>query len=175
MTMLEQPKEKHPQAAHDFDSPIELRSNPVPRYFAFLFYGLILWAVLFLAYYLFSGWSSQEEFRQDLDAHRQQVQAQQAAGGSAGVAAVAADPEKLRASAAKLYAENCLACHGAAGEGGIGPALAAAEYSYGNDPASVQSSIADGRPGGMPAFGNQFSAEQVAALASYIRSLNPAR
>lgn len=54
-----------------FDGIKESHKNP-PLYFTILFYGLILWGVLFSAYYLFSGWSSSAEFQQKMDNHRSQ-------------------------------------------------------------------------------------------------------
>ncbi|MBE0599086.1 MAG: c-type cytochrome [Desulfuromonadales bacterium] len=164
MAMLDRHEKKHQQATHDFDGLIEIRANPVPRYFALLFYGLIVWAVLFMGYYLLSGWSSEAEFAGKMEAHRQQI-SQNVPGASQG-APVAAAVSPARAE--ELYASHCAVCHGSQGEGGIGPSLTATDYQFGREPAAVQASIADGRPGGMPAFGNQLSAGEVAALGSYI-------
>lgn len=49
--------------AEKFDSIRENRETPPPVYFNILFYGLIIWGILFSAYYLFSGWSSHGEFQ----------------------------------------------------------------------------------------------------------------
>ena len=54
-----------------FDGIRENKENKPPSYFNLLFYGLIIWGVLFMAYYLLSGWSSQSEFREKMDAHQQ--------------------------------------------------------------------------------------------------------
>lgn len=160
-------------ARREAGSDLEAGANPVPRYFVVLFAGLAIWAVLFIAYFLLSGWSSGTEFAQKMAAHRQQVEAGKPGPGNAATAAV--DPEALRAEGDKLFAENCSACHGDVGEGGIGPALTAPEYKYGRDLAAVKTSIAGGRPGGMPAFGNQLSAAQIEALASHIQALGSGR
>ena len=55
--------EKHDGIKENKENP------PPPMYFNVLFYGLIVWAVAFMAYYLLSGWSSQEEFQQKMTAH----------------------------------------------------------------------------------------------------------
>ena len=60
--MLEHHEHKHP--VHDFDGITENRVNSPPVYFSVLFYGLILWGVLFIAYFLLSGWSSEGEFQE---------------------------------------------------------------------------------------------------------------
>jgi cytochrome c oxidase cbb3-type subunit 3 len=157
-------------AAGGTGGELETGDNPIPGYFLFLFVGLLIWGVLFIGYFLLSGWSSEGEFEQKMVAHRQQAEGGKPVPGGAAPAA-AVDPEKLRAEAEKLYAANCAACHGAAGEGGIGPALKAPQYKYGKEPAAVQASIAKGQPGGMPAFGNQLTAAQVEALANYVTGL----
>ena len=46
--------------------------QPAPLYFNVLFYGLIIWAVIFMAYYLFSGWSSHQEFQEKMQSYRQE-------------------------------------------------------------------------------------------------------
>lgn len=54
-----------------FDGIRENKENNPPSYFNILFYGLIIWGVLFMGYYLLSGWSSHGEFQEKMDAHQQ--------------------------------------------------------------------------------------------------------
>jgi cytochrome c oxidase cbb3-type subunit 3 len=161
MSMLE--KHEHQNPTHDFDGIVENREQRPPTYFTVLFYGLVLWGTVFMAYFLLSGWSSDAEFRQKMAGHQAQV-AQQ--GGSA--PATAAPPQ---VDAGKLFAEHCAGCHGPAGKGGIGPDLTAAGYRFGRAPADVAASIRNGRPSGMPAFGNQLSGEQIDALTGFVLAL----
>ena len=56
---------------HDFDG-IKESGQPAPLYFNVLFYGLIIWGVLYAGYYLFSGWSSQQEYQEKMEAYQQQ-------------------------------------------------------------------------------------------------------
>jgi cytochrome c oxidase cbb3-type subunit 3 len=65
---------------------------------------------------------------------------------------------------------NCYGCHGRGG-GGSGPALMDDHWLYGSDPASVYTSISEGRPNGMPSFGSQLRPQQVWQLTAYVRSL----
>ncbi len=51
----------------------ENRENPPPAYFNILFYGLIAWAVVFLGYFLLSGWSSQSEFEEKMNTHQETI------------------------------------------------------------------------------------------------------
>lgn len=56
-----------------FDGIREDRARKPPVYFNILFYGLIIWGVLFSAYFLLSGWSSHEEYQKKMDAHQEKV------------------------------------------------------------------------------------------------------
>jgi cytochrome c oxidase cbb3-type subunit III len=177
MAMLEEHEHKH--AVHNFDGIIENRVTGPPTYFSVLFFGLVFWAVIFAAYYLLSGWSSQAEFAQKMAAHQQQV-AQQGGGKPLGGApAATAKPEKKSgedqvAAGKQLFAQNCAACHGADATGGIGPDLTAKTFKFGRSDDAITTTIKGGRPGGMPAFGNQLSTDQIAALAAFIESLGEA-
>jgi len=63
----------HSDENESFDGIRENRGNKPPAYFNLLFYGLILWGVIFMSYYLLSGWSSDAEFQEKMSTHREQV------------------------------------------------------------------------------------------------------
>jgi cytochrome c oxidase cbb3-type subunit 3 len=72
----------------------------------------------------------------------------------------------------RLYtAFNCNGCH-AQGGGGIGPALMDARWIYGYAPDQIYSSISQGRPNGMPAFGRRVPTPQIWQLVAYVQSLS---
>ncbi len=54
-----------------FDGIREDKERKPPAYFNILFYGLIIWGVIFMGYYLFSGWSSHDEFQEKMNAHQE--------------------------------------------------------------------------------------------------------
>jgi cytochrome c oxidase cbb3-type subunit 3 len=64
---------------------------------------------------------------------------------------------------------NCAGCH-AAGGGGSGPALMDDVWIYGGDAEAIYTSIAQGRPNGMPAFGGRLTNDEIWQLAAYVRS-----
>ena len=69
---------------------------------------------------------------------------------------------------AQIYVSaGCVGCHGANGEGGVGPALAG--NANVDDATDVLNRIIHGG-GIMPAFGDQLSDEEIAAVATYIRN-----
>lgn len=163
--MLEKHTHHHP--TRDFDGITDNRASKIPWYFSALFIGLIVWGVGYMGYFLFSGWSQEAEFEQQMDAyeaaHRQPE--------TAAAAVAAPSREELLAKGAALYAKRCRACHGAEGKGGVGPDLTQAGYHYGRDLETVTASIRGGRPGGMPAFGDQLSGGEIDALATFVLSL----
>lgn len=74
-----------------------------------------------------------------------------------------------------LYAENCAACHGEDGQGGIGPALNSRDLLTSTIDKAFFGLIGIGIPGtSMPAwgqvFGGPFTDEQLSHLVAYIRS-----
>jgi cytochrome c oxidase cbb3-type subunit 3 len=72
----------------------------------------------------------------------------------------------------RLYlAYNCNGCH-AQGGGGIGPALMDAKWVYGSAPDQIYSTIAQGRPNGMPAFGRHVPGQQIWQIVAYVQTLS---
>ncbi len=72
----------------------------------------------------------------------------------------------------RLYtAFNCNGCH-AQGGGGIGPALMDANWIYGSAPDQIYSTIAQGRPNGMPSFARQVPTQQIWQLVAYVQALS---
>jgi cytochrome c oxidase cbb3-type subunit 3 len=66
---------------------------------------------------------------------------------------------------------NCNDCHGMGG-GGMGPALMDDVWIYGSEPQAIFTSIVEGRPNGMPAFGGKVADQQVWQLVAYVRTLS---
>ena len=77
-------------------------------------------------------------------------------------------------SGSSLFKRSCVTCHGNEGNGfgsRRGPSLKRQEYTYGRTREAVMQSIRNGRPKGMPAYGNFFTEEQLEALTSYVLTL----
>ena len=70
----------HSDQNEPFDGIKESGKNP-PPYFNLLFYGLIIWGVIFMGYYLLSGWSSHNEFQEKMTAHQEQTSQKTQSGG----------------------------------------------------------------------------------------------
>jgi cytochrome c oxidase cbb3-type subunit 3 len=153
------------------DGIVEDREKAPPVYFNVLFYGLIIWAVAFMSFYLLSGWSSDAELKEKMAIHKGESPVQQeAAAPTPAPAAVQAPAEVVAADGQTLFKKHCAGCHGANGKGAFGPDLSG-EYNYGKTTMAVQESIAFGRPKNMPGFEQKLSQEEIDALTEFILSL----
>ena len=65
---------------------------------------------------------------------------------------------------------GCIFCHGGDGSGGIGPRLAGKVVVKYPDPADQIAVVTNGRRG-MPSFATKLSAEEIAAVVEYTRTM----
>lgn len=71
-----------------------------------------------------------------------------------------------------LYTQmNCVGCH-AHGGGGMGPPLMDEQWRYGGRIDQIATTIAEGRPNGMPSWRGKLTEGQIWDLAAYVRSLS---
>ena len=80
------------------------------------------------------------------------------------------ETEALNSEGAELFKKHCEVCHGAGGTGNIGPDLTDSTWKYGSSDEEIFSSISNGRPGGMPNWGNQLNKNSIRELITFIRS-----
>ncbi len=66
---------------------------------------------------------------------------------------------------------NCVGCH-AHGGGAIGPALMDDEWRYGGRIDQIATTIAEGRPNGMPSWRGKLTDDQIWKVAAYVRTLS---
>jgi len=66
---------------------------------------------------------------------------------------------------------NCSGCHSNGG-GGMAPALMDNEWIYGDRLEQIHQTLVEGRPNGMPAWGNKIPDAQLWELAAYVRSMS---
>jgi cbb3-type cytochrome c oxidase subunit III len=82
--------------------------------------------------------------------------------------AAAGSPVSVQVGAS-IFAQNCAACHGARGAGGIGPALAGNPHVNVADPTMMLATIVRGR-NQMPSWRGQLAASDIAAVATFVRA-----
>ncbi|MFQ5577232.1 MAG: c-type cytochrome [Anaerolineae bacterium] len=90
----------------------------------------------------------------------------------------AADKLAAETAGRDLYAQNCTACHGQNGEGGVGPALNSRDLLKMTPDETLFNLVSSGIPGTiMPAwgqtFGGPFTDEQVNRMVAFIRAWEP--
>lgn len=158
---------------HEYDGIKYRDEKGSPGVFRIFFIVLIVWAVCYMGYYLFSGWSSQNEadaVKKTRDSQKQTAHKAVEAT-AAGTAGGGHKVEAYVAAGKKLYGSLCAACHGEGAKGGVGPDLTVSKYKYGKGRLDISRSISDGRPDGMPPFSSQVDSEQIESLVEFILTL----
>lgn len=84
------------------------------------------------------------------------------------------DPAAIQEGKRLFGAMNCVYCHGPQASGLMGPSLNQPGWRYGGTPAQLYNSIHDGRPKGMPAWGERLPPQQIWQLVAYLESLGGA-
>ena len=164
---------------HTWDEDLKERNSPLPRWWIWMFLITLVFAAGYLVVYpgLGSyagtfGWSSKGQYDGE----------QQRAAKDYGpifdkflqesVEAVAANAE-ARGMGQRIFVNNCAQCHGSDAKGGIGPNLTDGIWLYGGEPATIKTTITDGRLGLMPPMGAAVgSPEAIKDVANYVRSLS---
>ncbi len=178
----ESPKEADAHSApilqgHTYDG-IKEYDNPMPRWWVVVFWITVIWSVAYVPGVHFWDWI--DTYGDDLAEQDAALAARKAAYEAANPT-FAADAETLArftadAGAAEAgavtYASVCAACHGAQGEGLIGPNLADSYWIHGGSDVDIFQVLTVGVPEkGMPPWDAALSGEQRAQLIAFIRSL----
>jgi cytochrome c oxidase cbb3-type subunit 3 len=160
---------------HSYDGIQEL-DNPPPPWFMFLFYGTILFAVIYFMYYMVLGigMTQEEEYAMEVK------QAEIAKAEYLLTAAEDVDESNVLVleeanfiqEGSDIYGVKCSACHGANGEGGIGPNLTDEYWVNGGGIVNVFKTIKYGVPAkGMKSWQDELSPSKIQKVASYILTL----
>jgi cytochrome c oxidase cbb3-type subunit 3 len=151
----------------DESDGIEEYDNPLPDWWLGLLWFTIIWAVAYGVHYHFIADRSQEgRLAREMQAAEARWPAE------AGSAAFAITPVAVEAGEA-IYMQNCVPCHGAEMQGGIGVALNDDEWVHGSDPETVVRIISEGvTEKGMLAWGPILGPEKVNQVAAYVLHRN---
>jgi len=165
---------------HVCDGIRELDNN-LPPWWKYLFYATIVYAFGYMYYYHFTDTDRLQigEYEQELlVAETEMVEYRKHAANSIDESNVTMADEVGIKEGDVLFQENCIACHGKASEGGVGPNLTDAYWLHGSGLADVFKTIKYGVPQkGMISWKSQLSPLNMQQLTSYIISLkgtNPA-
>ena len=163
---------------HSWDENLEEYNNPLPKWWSWLFYITVVFALVYLALYPglgsykgMLGWTSTGQ-------HKAEVAKAEAALKPVfdkylgmDIQAVAADKQAME-TGKRLYLTYCMQCHGADARGSKGfPNLTDGDWLYGGEPDKIVETISNGRLGVMPPHAH-LGADTVKDLANYVRSLS---
>jgi len=161
---------------HEYDGIREL-DNVLPPWWLWLFYGTIIWAVVYLVnVHVIKVWPDQErEYELEMAQAKADVEAylaRQAAAVDENTVVALTDAATL-ASGRTIFTDFCRACHGDQGEGNaVGPNLTDAYWIHGGSINDVFRTIKYGVvEKGMQSWKTDLSPQQVQAVASYILSI----
>ena len=164
---------------HVWDEDIRELNNPLPRWWLWLFIITVVFSVVYLALYPGMGtwkgtlgWSSRAEHETESRLNAARIEKTLAPFSARSVAELSADPAALNIGR-NLFLNNCATCHGSDANGAPGfPSLVDADWLYGGDPDTVVTTIADGRTGIMPPWGEVLGARGVEDMLAYVLSLS---
>lgn len=165
---------------HDYDGIKEL-DNALPPWWKYGFYITIVLAVFYLLRFHVwgTGPSPEEEYASEMKAAQVQIAAYMAKAKDVVDENNVAMSDDAGVEEGKiLYNKSCVACHGAAGEGTVGPNLTDDYWLHGGSLNDIYKTVKYGYPEkGMQAWEGQYSPKQMRSIASFVKKLqgtNPA-
>jgi cytochrome c oxidase cbb3-type subunit 3 len=165
-------REKDVLLDHNYDGIQEL-DNSLPPWWLAMFYITIAIGVVYMGYYHWSGegLSSSEEYELSMVQAEKEIKAYRASlGETIDETNVTVLTDQAALDLGKtLYNANCVACHGLAGEGGVGPNLTDEYWIHGGDIQSIFSTIKYGViEKGMISWKSQLRPVDMQKISSYI-------
>lgn len=168
-------KEADIDLGHEYDGIREL-DNRLPPWWLYLFYFTIAWAVVYVYYSHFreNSISQTEEYEiamEEAELMKERYLAGQANSIDESNVLFMTDVADLE-SGKKIFMTNCLACHGAEGQGGIGPNLTDEYWIHGGSASDIFKTIKYGVvEKGMTAWQASLPPVSIQRVTSFIHSL----
>lgn len=156
---------------HEYDG-IREYDNPLPRWWLYLFYGCIVFAVVYVPYYHFGpGPLPHDEYAAEMEEAARNAPAVAALDPEA-LKALVEDPQRV-AAGKDLYNRNCVACHGPDGGGLVGPNLTDNHWIHGDGSmVGLVKVISDGVPEkGMIAWKAAMKQGEIESVAAFVATL----
>ncbi len=163
-----------------WDEDLVEYNHPMPAWWMWLFYITIVFSLGYLIFYPglgnFAGkfgWTSINQFDEEVrnaDSEYGPIFSKYL---QVDIPTLAKNPAAIDIGQ-RLFLNNCAQCHGSDAGGGKGfPNLRDADWLYGGDPISIQTTLRNGRNGIMPALGDAMGGESgIKEVANYVRSLS---
>lgn len=163
---------------HVWDEDLAELNNPMPRWWLWLFYISVIFALAYLVLYpglgRFDGtlgWSSSEQYEQEMVVANESFETRFQALANEPLETLASNEEAIRVGR-NLFAHNCSTCHGSDARGAKGyPNLTDNHWIWGDSTDQIWHSIYLGRQAAMPGFGAALSDQDVTRVATYVQQL----
>ncbi|MDZ7809739.1 MAG: cbb3-type cytochrome c oxidase N-terminal domain-containing protein [Arhodomonas sp.] len=169
----------HETTGHVWDDDLTEYNQPMPRWWLYLFYITIVFALAYLVlfpglgrYDGVLGWSQYSKWEQEVAAMREQTAELYESYAATPVPELAGNQQAME-TGRRSFTNNCAVCHrlrtGVAR--GVMPNLADDSWQYGSDPDTIKATLINGRNGVMPAFGDSLSRRQLEQVSAYVYTL----
>jgi cytochrome c oxidase cbb3-type subunit III len=163
---------------HVWDEDLTELNNPMPRWWLWLFYGTVIWSLIYLVLYPglgnFAGtlgWSSEGQYWEERGRADQQFDERFGALSRRPLEELVVDQDALRIGS-NIFAHNCSTCHGSDARGARGyPNLTDGHWIWGGEVDQVWHSIYEGRHAVMPGLGNALNEQEITRTAVYVQQL----
>lgn len=161
---------------HEYDGIRELDNN-LPSWWKYMFYATIVFAVIYLFYYhvFYAGPLQTEEYQTELAVAAARKASNLASSGAKidENSVVLLTDEADLGKGKNTYVTSCAACHGAQGEGGVGPNLTDDYWLHGGSVKDIFRTITNGVPEkGMISWKASLNPTQIQQVTSYVKSLH---
>ncbi len=165
---------------HVWDGDLVELNNPLPRWWLWMFYLTVIFALIYLLLYPglgsfqgILGWSQFSRYEAESAQLAQRTEAAYAEFGDATPTELV-DNSRAMTMAHSLFLNNCAQCHGSDARGSRGyPNLTDNDWLYGNSEDVLRTTIAEGRHGIMPPQAAMVgNATDVRNVAAYVLSLS---
>jgi len=186
---------------HEFDG-IEEINNPLPKWWTYMFYFILAWAIGYLIVYpgmgnyqgLF-GWKSSNQGIVTMAESRELAEKAKAEGllvqfdqevkkadevfgpvfkafADRPILDLAYDDEAYKVGQ-RLYLQNCALCHGSDARGSTGfPNLTDSDWLYGGKPEQIKATLMHGRVGAMPGWEASLGEQGIQEMTEYVLKLS---
>lgn len=161
---------------HNYDGIRELDNN-LPPWWKYGFYVTIVWAVIYMIHFHVTNTGKLQTAEYEDQLTQAKVEMEEYRKKAANLVdennATTLTDEPSLTSGKNIYMDNCAACHGRGGEGGVGPNLTDDYWLHSGGIKDIFKTIKFGYPEkGMKAWQQDLGAKQIHEVASFIKSLN---
>ncbi len=163
---------------HVWDEDLREYNNPMPRWWLWLFYLSVAFALGYLVLYPglgrydgTLGWTQEKQYEAEMEQADEAFRAQFAELADQPIEQLTDNAEALRVGR-NIFAHNCSTCHGSDARGAEGyPNLTDDHWIWGGAPQRVLESIQAGRQAVMPPLGENLGDQGVTRTAVYVQQL----